>query len=417
MFVPRLLRRSALGLLCFGVLLAAATPADADRLWKRFVPVGRVEADPAADYTLTQKNGPWLVMACTFSGEGAEAQARRLVLEFRQRFNLPAYVHAMEFKLDEGRVGLGVDKYGAPVRMKHRKGDRLHEWAVLVGDYPSVDDADAQKLLRTVKSLEPESLKPGADGETSQSLALARWSQALFVTRLNKDTQLGPMRAAFMARNPVLPQEYFTPKGVDKLVEKWNADFEHSLLNNPSKYTVRVATFTGKTILESAKNAPSLDSLGARKGGLEEAGVLAHELCEEMNRVGIKAYEFHDRTQSIVTVGGFEQAALRGADGKPAPVPAIAQIIRTFGAEFNTPEDPLQRAGLERIVGGQLQARRQQFNQQFAQQHGQTPGVMKPKFARVPPRSKNAKVIPFDIQPTVIEVPKKTISAGFAWGR
>ncbi|MEN1681081.1 MAG: hypothetical protein AAGJ46_15955, partial [Planctomycetota bacterium] len=272
--LARLQRLIALVIAASGLVMTQATDANAERLWKRFLPVSRVEADPAADYTLTQKNGPWLVMACTFSGEGAEAQARQLVMEFRQRYNLPAYVHDMEFKLDEGRVGLGVDQYGAPVRMKHRKGDRLQEWAVLVGDYPSIDDADAQKLLRTIKSLEPETLKPGADGSTAQSLAVARWSQSLFVPRIGKNQKLGPMRAAFMARNPVLPQEYFTPKGVDKLVEKWNADFEHSLLKNPSKYTVCVATFTGKTVLESAKNAPSLDSLGARKGGLEEAGVL-----------------------------------------------------------------------------------------------------------------------------------------------
>ena len=197
------------------VLLTHALPvASGQGLWKRFMPVKRVAADPQANYSLADTNGPWMVMACTFSGEGAERQARELVYEFRQRFNLPAYAHAMQFDLSGETVGRGIDKYGSPVRMRHKKGDRLQEWAVLVGDFPSIDDPQAQKLLKTIKTVKPQALDPTArGGETTQSLALARASQRLFVPRIGKSKQLGPMRTAFYGSEPVAASRVLCAQG------------------------------------------------------------------------------------------------------------------------------------------------------------------------------------------------------------
>lgn len=394
--------------------LAPAPQAEAQGFLKRFIPVKRVKADAEADYSLSQENGPWMVMACTFSGEGAERQARELVLEFRDRFNIPAYAHAMDFKLDEGNMGRGLDEFGAPVRMKYRKGDRLREWAVLAGDFPSIDDPEAQTLLQTVKTLRPDSLNPGTGGETSQSFAAIRAAQTVFVPRLGKSKELGPMRTAFMARNPLLPQEYFVPKGVDKFVEKMNSGMPYSLLDNKQKYSLKVATFDGQAVLEGASNTPRMTDADASP--LEVAGDTAEMLVREMRRAGYDAYSFHDRHESIVTVGGFDQVTVRQLDGSQGPVPEIARLMQTFGAAFNTPSDPLQNAQLERQVRGEAQQRLQSFNQRFAASSQMTTG-MKPKFARIPPDSKKAKVIPFDIYPQVVEVPKKSISAGFAWGR
>ncbi len=393
------------------VLLTHALPvASGQGLWKRFMPVKRVAADPQANYSLADTNGPWMVMACTFSGEGAERQARELVYEFRQRFNLPAYAHAMQFDLSGETVGRGIDKYGSPVRMRHKKGDRLQEWAVLVGDFPSIDDPQAQKLLKTIKTVKPQALDPTArGGETTQSLALARASQRLFVPRIGKSKQLGPMRTAFMARNPLLPQEYFVPKGVDKFVEKMNSGARYSLLKNPKAFTIRVATFGGENVLQGAANAPKRGR--NELSPLEEAAFNAELLAAAMRDANWEAYEFHDRYQSMVTVGGFDAAELK------SPSQEMVRIFRTFGAGFNTPEDPLQNAKLERVVQRRAAASLQQFHQQLAGMRGQISGGLKPKFARVPPKSKNARVIPFDIYPEVVEVPKKTISSGFAWRR
>ncbi|MEM6331453.1 MAG: hypothetical protein AAF790_14575 [Planctomycetota bacterium] len=396
------------------VVMALCVQAQAEPLWKRFMPVKRVPADAAASYTLAEGNGPWMIMACTFSGPGAEAQARELVLEFRQRYNTPAFAHAMQFDLSSETVGRGIDKYGAPIKMRHKRGDRLQEWAVLAGEFPSIDDPQAQKLLRSVKTMRPEALNPQArGGETSQSLAFARSVQRRLVPRLGQSKQLGPMRTAFLARNPLLPREYFVPKGVDKFVEKMNRGARYSLLNNPKPFTVKVATFSGQTVIQGAANAPKAKR--RKLSPLEEAAYNAELLAAALREANFEAYEFHDRYQSIVTVGGFDAADLK------APPAEMAQIFRTFGAAFNTPEDPLQHARLDQKVGSITQQHLLQFQQQFRQRQQNQPsmlaGGLKPKFARVPPKAKDARVIPFDIQPEVIEAPKKTVSGFFAWGR
>lgn len=409
--------QSAALLITSCLTLCIAAESSGQGFLKRFAPVKRVEADPQADYTLKDTNGPWLVMASTFSGDGAEDQARELVLEFRKRFNLPAYVHDMQFNLEEKAIGRGVDKYGAPIKMKYRRGTKLHEWAVLVGDFQSIEDAQAQKLLKTVKTMKPTALDPNAREEgTTQALAGVRAMQVAFVERLGKQKELGPMRAAFMTRNPVLPAEYFVPKGVDKFVAKMNSKVKHSLLDNDKKFTVKVATFQGRGILKGAANAPK-SGKNNKLSPLEEAALHAHLLTEEMRRVGWEAYEFHDRNESIVTVGGYDKANPGSNPETWMPTREMMQTVQTFGARFNTPADPLQQSKLPMQVKAEAQQRLQEFNQRFSSQHGQVAGGMTPKFACIPPKSRNAEVIPFDIHPTVIEVPKKSISASFAWGR
>lgn len=395
-----------------------ADNASAQGFLRRFVPVKRVEAKADADYSLTQQSGPWMIMACTFSGDGAEQQARELALEFRQRYNLPAYTHGMNFKFDDTNLGRGLDEYGAPVQMKYRNGNTTQQWAVLVGDFPSIDDPEAQKLLKTVKTLKPNSLVPDGKRETAQSFARIRQAQAKFVPRLGNSKELGPMRTAFMARNPILPKEYFVPKGVDKFVEKLNQHTDYSLLDCKGKFTVKVATFNGQVELQGAANRPKSSRRGKDISALEQAALDAELLVKAMRAANIEAYSFHDREESYVAVGSFDRATVRQLDGSQGPVPEIARILRTFGAQFDTPTDPLQQATLPLEVHAAAEQKLYEFNHVFARQNrGQQTSGMHPKFARWPPKSKDARVIPFDIYPEVIEVPKKTISAGFAWGR
>ena len=54
------------------------------------------------------------------------------------------------------------------------------------------------------------------------------------------------MRNAFITTNPLLPDEYFVPKGLDRLVLEMNEPVKYSLLDCPGKYTVKIATFTGR---------------------------------------------------------------------------------------------------------------------------------------------------------------------------
>ena len=150
-----------------GVWVAAAA---AESPLTRMFTLNRVEADPDKEYKLTEEHGPWMIMACSFSGDGAAEQARELVLELRSQYKLPAYVHQMQFDLGE-TYGRGVNRFGGPVRMQYRAGSDVQEIAVLVGNYRAVDDDDAQQTLRKLKYSVPECLAVEGGRTTHQSLA------------------------------------------------------------------------------------------------------------------------------------------------------------------------------------------------------------------------------------------------------
>lgn len=411
----------------FVLTMQLAPIVSAEPFWRRLMPVDRKPAAaapaPAGDGSLQQTNGPWLIMAATFSGEGAQEQAAQLVNELRSQHRLRAYLHDMQFDLtsngSETINGKGLDKYGAPVKMRYRKGNQVREWAVLVGDFTDVDDSAAQKTLDQIKTLHPEALRLDREGGSTQSLANIRAYQAQQVDRLRSHSELGPMRTAFLTRNPLLPQEYFVPKGVDKFVEKMNKGVKYSLLDNQGKYSVKVATFRGKGVLQGASitGKPSNRSRRKHDDPLMEAAENAHLLAEQMRAQGWKAYEFHDRDESIVTVGSFESVGHRGAGGQEVPTEEVMRIMHTFGAAYNTPSDPLQEARLPLDVQAKAEQRLSKFNEMFNGEHGQVAGGYNPKFARHPPKDPNARIIPFDIHPHVVEVPKRTVSSAFAWRR
>jgi len=349
--------------------------ADAAPPWAKLFSFSRLEADPQKNYPLGEENGPWMIIACSFSGEGAAEQARGLVYELRKRYRLPAYSYKVRFDLSDVR-GRGIDRFGAPIRMRYRRGSELEEVAVLVGDYPAVDDPDAQKTLRKLKYARPKCLELAAGKPTHQSLAGWRWNQKHYQSGEKK--KKGPMGHAFLTTNPLLPKEYYVPKGVDKLVLKMNKNVPHSLLDCPGKYTVQVARFTGEVIL----NQDEIQAINNGKpmgSGLAAAALKAHRLTEALRMKGYQAYEFHDRYASIVTVGSFDSVGTPRADGKIEINPAIHAVMRTFGAQ-------------PRALPGQLA------------------GALEPK--KMGP-FKGLGEIFFDIQPIPVQVPKRSISAAY----
>ena len=104
---------------CAGLVASAALPALASPLDK-LIPGKRVRSDSNADYRVRETDGPWFVLATTFSGEGSEEQARELVLELRRRFKLPAYHHSKDFKFTGRAPGRGIDKFGKPLPLKYK---------------------------------------------------------------------------------------------------------------------------------------------------------------------------------------------------------------------------------------------------------------------------------------------------------
>lgn len=316
-----------------GVVVAAgwAERAGADPFWRKVIPSRRVPADPQADYDLDEERGPWLIVAATFSGEGAHEQARDLVLELRRRYKLDAYLHEMSFDFTQGLDGRGVDRYGEPVRMRYQRNQAIHEVAVLVGNYPRIDDPEAQRMLKRIKTLQPHTLDTEQRRSTSQSLAALRTIQTALLPDGDDRKKLGPMSKAFITRNPMLPREFFVPEGLDELVVKMNEGVPNSLLDCKGRYTVQVATFTGTVIIDQER-IERCQNRADMPSRLAQAADKAHRLTVALREKGYEAYEFHDRHASLVTVGSFSSVGIPRADGKTEINPRIHTILKTFAA-------------------------------------------------------------------------------------
>ncbi len=379
----------------------------AQPMWQKFVPRKQVEADPERDYTLAKEHGPWLILAATFSGSEAEGQARELILELRREYRLPAFYYGMTFQLDETDLGRGIDVHGSRIRRHYQRGSQIREHAVLVGEFPSVDDADARRLLQQIKQLAPTTLVPEEGKATAQSLASVRQFHSFLRKKIGASNKKGPMGHAFLTRNPLLPKEYFVSQGVEEDVAKWNEGLDFSLLKCPGKYSVRVATFRGRTSLQAAQGketssekAKSRTRRATSNDPLVIAGKKANKLAIALREKGWEAYEFHDRYESYVTIGSFDEGQAR-PDGQIALKSRDAQIIiRTFGA--TSPNNIFNRPAPQDQMVEQRQ--KQRFMNMFESSMGQVAEGFHPK---------RFVGIPFDIYPKPVRVPRRSISSAY----
>jgi hypothetical protein len=324
-----------------------------------------------ASLELTENNGPWLIMAATFTGEGAEDQSRQLAQELRTRYKLRAYTYQKQFDFSKSMEGRGVDRYGRAQTMRYQNDNQIVEIAVLVGDYEQIGDDAAQKTLKKIKYMMPDALVKAE--KTSQSMAAILAFQKAALND-KKEQEKGPMAGAFLTPNPLLPRDYFVPKGIDKFVVDMNKGVKFSLLDCKGKYTVRVATFTGQSILLTPKIMEQMKKGAELKSRLVDSAEKAHKLTEALRAKGVPAYEFHDRGSSIVTIGSFDSVGTPQPNGQIELNPQVFSIMQKYGAE--------------KPVAGQAQVGK--------------------------PRSEVG--IPFDVQPLPIEVPKRSIGADYARG-
>ena len=343
-------RRIARCALLAVAIVMSAWPADqaAANPFTKLIVFNRPEADPDKSYTLSDTNGPWMILAVTFSGDEAARQANELVLELRKRYKLPAFAHKKKF--DFGKIdSSGIDKNGAPLAMRYQRGDHLEEIAVLVGEFSSVDDPDAQRTLKKIKFLEPLCLEIKEGKKVSIPLAALRVIQRSlepgFVDEQKKGyvrnvkQGRGPLGNAFLVTNPLLPREYFVPTGLDPFVVEMNErvrPIKYSLLKCPGKYSVKVATFTGNIVFDP-KKINSIEKGSDMPSRLAEAGEAAHNLTEALRKKGVEAYEFHDRNMSLVTVGSFNSVGNAAGNGAYQMNPAVVMIMETYGAEIFSP--------------------------------------------------------------------------------
>ena len=365
-----------------GVWLAACCGLRAAPPWGELISLKTIDADPNKAYSLTEENGPWMIMTSSFSGDGAEKQAQQLAYELRKRYKLPAYTYKGQFDPGEAQ-GRGVDEFGKPRKWKYNKykdskdkekarHPQLVEVAVLVGNYQAPDEPEAQQTLQKIKFATPQCLEIKEGQQTNQSLVGWRMIQRqLYEAIGSEQKKKGPMGHAFVTTNPLLPPEYFAPKsGLDDLVLALNKDVPYSLLECPGKYTVQVATFKGQVIIKQDEIKAIQNGDKEMKSELGQAAEKADKLTTALRLKGYEAYQFHDHQASIVTVGSFDSVGTPRSDGRIEINPEIHKIMKTFGAEPTTlPGQTVPVTPLKTLIG-----------------------------------------IPFDIQPRPVQVPKRSIS-------
>ena len=292
---------------------------------------------------LTESAGPWLIMCASFVGEEGAQKAKMLAHELRQH-KLKTYIYRHSFDFSQPVQGLGWDdKPGEdflpqPKRMKVANYSRLEETAVLVGDFPTNDDARAQKTLNQIKTMQVASMQSINTDSIEGQIRLSR-EIGKRISSDAEDKLKGPMGSAFLLTNPLLPDEYFQREPVDSFVMKLNRGIKFSLLDCPGPYTVQVATFRGDSTFELEKMKELEAEQGwrlrfrkpvrDRESKLVVAAAKAHRLTQELRKMGVEAYEFHDRYESMVCVGSFDWLK-RGSQQNPEIVAVINRYKATI---------------------------------------------------------------------------------------
>lgn len=262
----------------------------------------QIEAVKGKSYPLSKQNGPWMIMITSLWGElpeqkvRAEQASRELVYELRA-LGIPAYSFKQEGHLDEVET---QDRYGQ--MQKRYFAAQRDSILVVAGNYPTIDDDRAQKTLKIVKKLRPKSLEP--------------------VAKLVPGGK-SPLHRAFLTRNPLLPDEVMNQKVVDPLLVRLNTGVEHSLFQNPHKYSLVVASFNGKSQVDPTK-FQEFDKKLATEVTLDNAGMESWKLAKALRARNVDAYVAHERYRSIVTVGGFDSPN----------DPEIVRLIEKYGAKY-----------------------------------------------------------------------------------
>lgn len=284
--------------------------------------------DPA-QMRLQAEDGPFVILATTFEGDDAQRQAIELSTELREKFKLKAYVHPRQTGSQEVMYGLKLDPQGNQLPMRYRQPDRGQAYAVLVGDFDSMDQPKTRKALDLVKHAQPASLGGSGAKAADTTSAIKQYRDSLFSNLGGGETkETGPMRSAFVTRNPLLPKDYFQPPTVDKTVSQWNTG-PYSLLECKKRYTVCVTTLRG-----DERYLTGTSQRVDEEGG-SEALMRAAEMVERGARVlreqGFEAYTFHDRYASHITIGSFAELGSTTEDGQFYYAPNIVRIMQLFG--------------------------------------------------------------------------------------
>lgn len=338
-------RKKISHLLMVGFITTLLSSAFVSAQQDRWLPFSRSKTDDKIPQ-LSEKSGPWLIMVMSFSGEDGPNQAERLAQELRTKHKMKTYTYTHSFNFDPSNYAMGYrvvelsdsQKTIVPMTMTTSSPNQINETAVLVGDFSSIDDYQAQRTLEKIKVLKPETLSGVNFEDVAQDDELAGGRLYALRMLLAGDSKWGPLSTAFMLANPLLPDDYFQSRKTDKLILEINSDSKYSLFNCPGKYSVKVATFSGATIYDQREisKIKAEEERKRRKGEgvtdskLANAAKRATLLTHELRRQGHEAYEFHDRYESYVCVGSFDFLTTEDERGTKRGNPAIEETILKF---------------------------------------------------------------------------------------
>ena len=352
--------------LCFAALILCATTIHADppSVLKRIFGGDASKQLTNIRHELSEEDGPWMILATTFVGQNAKQRAERTAQEIRSALRLPAYIYREEFNF----TGNERESVLPGRRVRYANPHSYAAYAVLVGEYDTVDHPRIEKDLKTLKTYDLSVFRDPNEVRAEMSTAspattIKAFSHKLFQSR--KGRGKGPLANAFVTRNPLLPEEYFDAPEVDSFVKQLNEGNAYSLLECRGKYTVVVCTFEGLgTIVDGRKEknfVPSIDRL-------DKFALDAAKMTKQLRRDGEEAYQYHDRYRSLVTVGSFDTLGRPLPGGRFEYTPEIRRVMKKYSA-FNS--------DVARTVPGKN-------------------GIA----------ANHAAMIPFDVQPTPIAVPR-----------
>lgn len=292
---------------------------------------GKIDAVRGKKYKITKRHGPWMIHVASFNQPPIERRGHKgltpaqaadeLVYELRKK-GIPAYAFLQKKMTSQIQ---GADQNG------RQRSKRFIAYSggvsVLAGNYRGIDDKLAQKTLQYVKRFRPDLLSHiKAKQMSAKSASVLNLSDQGGVFR-STPGKSGPLSGAHLTMNPLLTQEDVLKLKNDPLIKKLNSGSQFSILNNPGKYSLVVASFYGNARLPGAakfrKDYKSIDDYRVTNA-LDKAAKEAWDLTRILRRKNIEAYVFHDHDKSVVTVGSFESAQ----------DPRIRQVTRIYGAKY-----------------------------------------------------------------------------------
>ena len=331
------MRKTVLTLVAIALMATVPKPAFAAG------PGRKIDADPSKKYRLSKRHGPWMIMVAsmrdvpeerrTKTGLTAQQAADQMVLALRQ-VGIPAYTFSQHQVIDQ--VKIANRRTGEKVERSYvAQQDRV---VVVAGNYSSAQDKTAQTTLAFVKGTEPEEklakvrfrqARAGLDKRLEALLSDPR-SGAVYRATPGRP---GPMSRAFLMPNPLLNADQLRSATRDPLLVNLNKDMEHSLVACPKKYSLVIRTFRGKSNMHVnkahlKKSAGQLDSKFGTT--LDNAAMDAWRMTEALRNAkslgydqDFEAYVYHDRHQSIVTLGSFDSPK----------DPRIPMLAKRFGGK------------------------------------------------------------------------------------